>query len=79
MQVQGGKVVEVRNLVKRFGEFVALDNISFRVDEGEIVGLIGPNGVVKATTPRIHAGLLSPTSGYVRVLGYDVVGEVKEN
>ncbi len=68
-----GKVVEVRNLVKSFGEFAALDNISFRVDEDEIFGLIGPNGAGKTTTLRILATLLLPTSGYVRVLGYDVV------
>jgi len=70
-----GKVVEVRNLVKSFGEFAALDNISFRVDEDEIFGLIGPNGAGKTTTLRILATLLLPTSGYVKVLGYDVVRE----
>jgi len=69
------EAVEVRNLVKRFGDFAALDNISFNVDKGEVFGLIGPNGAGKTTALRILATLLLPTSGYVRVLGYDVVRE----
>lgn len=70
-----GGVVEVKDLVKCFGNFTALDNISFRVDGGEIFGLIGPNGAGKTTTLRILATLLLPTRGYVRVLGHDVVRE----
>ncbi len=67
------KVIEVRDLVKRFGDFAALDNVSFAVDDGEIFGLIGPNGAGKTTALRILATLLLPTSGYVTVLGYDIV------
>jgi ABC-2 type transport system ATP-binding protein len=69
------RVVDVRNLVKRFGELAALQDVSFVVDAGEIFGLIGPNGAGKTTTLRILATLLLPTSGYVKVLGYDVVRE----
>ncbi|KPV65102.1 MAG: Trehalose/maltose import ATP-binding protein MalK [Candidatus Bathyarchaeota archaeon BA1] len=73
--MHGSQVVEVRNLVKRFGELVALNDVSFKVDQGEIFGLIGPNGAGKTTALRILATLLLPTSGHVRVLGYDVVRE----
>ena len=65
--------VRVRNLVKKFGSKVAVDNISFTVERGEIFGLIGPNGAGKTTTLRILATLLRPTSGVVEIDGIDVV------
>lgn len=64
--------VEVDRLVKRFGEFVAVDDISFTVHRGEIFGFLGPNGAGKSTTIRILCGLLAPTSGRARVGGFDV-------
>ncbi|MCS7156211.1 MAG: ABC transporter ATP-binding protein [Blastocatellia bacterium] len=64
--------IEVEGLVKRFGAFVAVDHISFRVRRGEIFGLLGPNGAGKSTTIRILCGLLLPTEGRVRVDGLDV-------
>ena len=70
--------IEVKNLVKYFGNLLALKNVTFSVDEGEIFGLIGPNGAGKTTTLRILATLLLPTSGYVRVLGYDVIREASK-
>lgn len=76
--VSEGRFVEVRDLVKRFGDFMALRGISFSVDRGEVFGLIGPNGAGKTTTLRILATLLIPTAGYVRVLGYDVVREASK-
>ncbi len=72
------RVVEVKGLVKRFGDLIALKNLSFSVDEGEIFGLIGPNGAGKTTTLRILAALLLPTAGYVRILGHDVVRESRK-
>ncbi|RPI17352.1 MAG: ABC transporter ATP-binding protein [Acidobacteriales bacterium] len=64
--------VEVEDLVKRFGDFTAVDHISLRVRRGEIFGFLGPNGAGKSTAIRILCGLLRPTSGLARVGGYDV-------
>lgn len=61
--------VEVRELVKDFGDFRALRGVSFNVEEGEVFGLVGPNGAGKTTTFRIVVGLLPPTSGDVKVFG----------
>jgi len=74
--------VEIDNLVKRFGDFVAVDHVSMRVKPGEIFGFLGPNGAGKSTTIRILCGLLAPTSGSARVGGIDVVANpeaVKHN
>ncbi len=64
-------MLEVRDLTKRFGAFEAVGGISFSVAEGEIVGFLGPNGAGKTTTMRILAGIFPPTSGSVRIAGYD--------
>lgn len=66
------KVIEVRDLVKRFGHFVANDHLNFDVYEGEIFGFLGANGAGKTTALRILCGLSSPTSGEVSVAGYNV-------
>jgi ABC-2 type transport system ATP-binding protein len=65
------QVIKVRNLVKKFGTFVANDNLNFEVNEGEIFGFLGANGAGKTTTIRILSGLSSPTSGEVIVAGFD--------
>jgi ABC-2 type transport system ATP-binding protein len=64
--------VETRDLVKRFGDFIAVDRVSLRVGRGEIFGFLGPNGAGKSTTIRILCGLLEPSEGEARVAGYDV-------
>jgi ABC-2 type transport system ATP-binding protein len=64
--------VEIRDLVKRFGDFVAVDHINMEVRRGEIFGFLGPNGAGKSTTIRILCGLLTPTSGSATVGGLDV-------
>jgi ABC-2 type transport system ATP-binding protein len=63
--------VVVENLTRRFGHFVAVDHISFEIQEGEIVGYLGPNGSGKTTTIRMLLGLLEPSEGRASVLGYD--------
>ena len=67
--------VEVKNLTKLFGSQRAVDNISFRVDKGQILGFLGPNGAGKSTTMKIATGYLAPSSGTVLVDGYDVTQE----
>jgi ABC-2 type transport system ATP-binding protein len=64
--------IEVRNLVKRFGDKTAVDHVTMTVAEGEIVGFLGPNGSGKTTTIRIMCGLLTPDEGEGEVLGYDL-------
>jgi len=70
--------VEVDNLVKRFGEILALDGLTFKVDEGKIYGLIGPNGAGKTTSLRIMSTLILPTAGSATVFGRDVVHKASE-
>ncbi len=64
--------VEVENLEKRFGSFVAVDRISFRVARGEVFGFLGPNGAGKSTTIRMLCGILAPSGGSATVDGFDV-------
>jgi len=66
-------IIKVENLVKRFGELVAVDNISFTVPSGEIFGFLGPNGAGKTTTINILCTLSKPTSGRATINGFDVV------
>jgi len=70
-------VIEVHDLVKTFGDFTAVDHVSFSVERGEVVGYLGPNGSGKTTTMRMLLGLLRPTSGTARVLGYDIVQQAE--
>jgi ABC-2 type transport system ATP-binding protein len=65
-------VIEARQLTKRFGDFVATDEVSFRVSKGEIFGLLGPNGAGKSTTFKMECGLLKPTVGQALVMGIDL-------
>ncbi len=67
--------VEIDNLVRSFGAFVAVDHVSLKVPKGEIFGFLGPNGAGKSTTIRVLCGLLSPTSGRALVNGYDVASD----
>jgi ABC-2 type transport system ATP-binding protein len=64
--------LEADHLTKRFGDFVAVDDVSFDVKEGEVFGLLGSNGAGKSTVIRLFCGLLAPTSGNGRVLGIDI-------
>lgn len=65
-------VLQVSHLTKKFDKFVAVDNVSFELNEGEILGLLGPNGAGKTTTIQMLLGVLTPTSGEVRYFGSDL-------
>jgi ABC-2 type transport system ATP-binding protein len=67
--------IEVQHLTRRFGDFVAVDDVSFEVRAGEIFGFLGSNGAGKSTTIRMLCGLLQPTSGSATVGGIDVIGD----
>ncbi len=70
--------VEIDDMVKRFGAFVAVDHVSLQVQKGEIFGFLGPNGAGKSTTIRMLCGLLTPTSGRGAVNGFDVASQPEE-
>jgi ABC-2 type transport system ATP-binding protein len=70
--------VETKDLVRHFGDFVAVDNLSLTLPRGSFFGFLGPNGAGKSTTIKMLTGLLAPTSGRVRVLGRDIVKEPLE-
>jgi ABC-2 type transport system ATP-binding protein len=72
------QVITVKNLVKKFGSFVANDNLTFNVYKGEIFGFLGANGAGKTTAIRILSGLSKPTSGIVTVAGFDAYSETEE-
>ena len=65
-------MIEVKNLTKYYGDKLAVDNISFTVKEGEILGFLGPNGAGKSTTMNMLTGYLSASSGEIRINGMDI-------
>lgn len=69
---QNNKAVVVNNLERRFGNFIAVNRVSFDVATGEIFGFLGPNGAGKSTTIRMLCGLLAPTGGSGTVAGFDI-------
>jgi ABC-2 type transport system ATP-binding protein len=68
-------LIEIERLTKRFGAFTAVDDVSFSVDRGEVVGFLGPNGAGKSTTMKMLAGFVTPTAGTARICGQDVVDQ----
>jgi ABC-2 type transport system ATP-binding protein len=65
-------MIETSALTKYYGSLIAVDNISFRAEPGQVLGFLGPNGAGKSTTMKMIAGFLAPTSGSAKVCGYDV-------
>ncbi len=71
-------MIEVKNLTKKYGNHFAVEDLSFRVEKGQIYGFLGPNGAGKSTTMNIMTGYLAPTSGTVTINGFDVMKEPEE-
>ena len=71
-------MIEVKNLVKRYGNHVAVDHLNFRIEKGHIYGLLGPNGAGKSTTMNIMTGYLGATEGEVLINGHDILKEPEE-
>jgi ABC-2 type transport system ATP-binding protein len=71
-------VIQVEDLTRRFGDFVAVDHVSFNVRAGEVVGYLGPNGSGKTTTIRMMLGLIAPSDGKATVLGFDAFRQSEE-
>jgi len=70
-----GSVIKVKELTRHFGELVAVDHVSFEVDEGEVFGFLGPNGAGKTTTVRMLTGVIDPTEGTATIQGHDIRAE----
>jgi ABC-2 type transport system ATP-binding protein len=71
-------IVQVSNLTKRFGDFTAVDGVSFKIRPGEILGLLGPNGAGKTTTIQMLLGMITPTAGSIRMFGLDLATHREE-
>jgi len=71
-------VIEISNLVKKYGDHVAVDNLSLTIEPGKIYGLLGPNGAGKSTTMNILTGYIGATSGTVKINGYDILDQPEE-
>ena len=66
-------LIEIEGLTKRFGAFTAVDDVSFSVPRGQVLGFLGPNGAGKSTTMKMLAGFVTPTSGTARICGHDIL------
>lgn len=71
-------MIEVQSLSKRYGDFVAVHEVSFSANKGQIVGFLGPNGAGKTTTIRMLATFIPPTSGTAKIAGFDIIGAGEE-
>jgi len=71
------RLIEVNNLTRQFGEHCAVDNLSFSLNKGEVLGFLGPNGAGKSTTMKMICGNLAPTIGEIKIGGYDIIDQPK--
>ena len=71
-------MIEVKNLVKKYGNHMAIDHLNFKIEKGQVYGFLGPNGAGKSTTMNIMTGYLGATEGEVLIDGHDILKEPKE-
>ena len=71
-------VIEVNNLVKRYGDHTAVDHLSFKIEKGKIYGFLGPNGAGKSTTMNMITGYIASTEGTVTIDGHDILDEPEQ-
>lgn len=71
-------MIQVKNITKKYGSFVAVKNLNFEIKHGEVIGLLGPNGAGKSTTMNMLTGFIEPTEGNITINGYDIVKKAKE-
>ena len=71
-------MIEVKNVTKKYGDFIAVDHISFNIEEGEIIGLLGPNGAGKSTTMNMITGFIEQTEGEIIIDGIDILKKTKQ-
>lgn len=71
-------MISVEHLTKCYGDFMAVDDLSFEIDEGHVYGFLGPNGAGKSTTMNIMTGCLSATAGHIKIDGYDIFDEAEK-
>lgn len=76
--MNNGNILEVQDLVKTFGNLIAVDEVSFGVEKGEVFGFLGPNGAGKTTTISMLCTLLKPTAGTATVNGFDIIEQKNE-
>jgi ABC-type multidrug transport system, ATPase component len=70
-------LIEVNNLSRQFGDHCAVNDVSFSLDKGEVLGFLGPNGAGKSTTMKMICGNLTPTVGEIKINGYDIIEQPK--
>ena len=78
MKGRTNTMIEVQNLVKKYGNHVAVDHLSFKIEKGQIYGFLGPNGAGKSTTMNMMTGYLGATDGKILINGHDILKEPQE-
>lgn len=71
-------MIQVKNVTKKYGSFIAVKDLNFEIEHGEVIGLLGPNGAGKSTTMNMLTGFIEPTEGTILINGNDIVKKTRE-